>query len=147
MTLSSQESGKACSEPEITTDFGKYATKRRYFTLPLPDGGSFRVQSLKRSEVMGKMVHFPPENHFDALITLAVVDENGDTIWPCSQESFAENLDLDWQVYEALLEGVKAFCTNSIDYEALAKNSGTTQNGASKSGSPESSVESTSTSS
>jgi len=79
--------------------------------------------------MMPKIRALAPERHFDALITLAVVDERGDTIWACCEESFIEHLDdMDYQVYEAMLEAVKAFCTNSIDYEALAKNYEATPN-------------------
>ena len=125
--MSSEQSD---SKSEVTTDFSKYSKGRRYFDLPLPGGGKFRVQSVRRSEVLSKMVNLPPVRQLDALITLAVVDENGDTIWACSEESFATNLDdMDYQVYEAMLEAVKAFCTNSIDYEELAKNYDQTRNG------------------
>lgn len=121
--LSSAESDNSTpSEVEIRTSFESATTSRRFKVVPLPDGTHVRLRSLKRSEMMGRLRTLSESRHFDALITLAVVDENGDTIWACGEESFVLLDEMDYQLYEALLESVKAFCTNGIDYEAAIKN-------------------------
>lgn len=119
--ISSSESSEVSSQP--LNDFAKFS-QRRFTELPLPGGGVFRVRSLKRSELVPKLRALPAERHYDVMIALAVVNHQGDTVWACSEESFVEHFDdMDFQIYDALYEGVKAFCTNPINYEELKKNS------------------------
>ena len=82
---------------------------------------------------------FPVGMHFQAVACLALVDDMGDTLLPFSEEGCRKIDELPGNVGEAIIEAVKAFCLNSIDYEELAKNYEMTRNDARLSGSRESS--------
>ena len=119
------------SEPSTSTEttdtplaVGLPKRGRRYGTYEFADGTLFRLQSLGVLEVRNKLKEFPESRHMDVLIALAWVDENGDTIVPCSEKGFVEFLDSadDFRDYERLFEAVKGHCRNTVSFEETVKN-------------------------
>lgn len=90
--------------------------------IPLPGGRTIclKVPTLGKIREIGK--RFPPSLHFAAMACECWVDELGDSILPTSEEGCAQLDALAGPIGEAIIEAVKAFCLNSIDYEAIAKN-------------------------
>ena len=90
--------------------------------VPLPGGKTIclKIPSLGKIRDIGK--RFPPALHFAAMACECWVDELGDSILPTSEDGCMQLDALDGPIGEAIIGAVKAFCLNSIDYEALAKN-------------------------
>lgn len=102
---------------------GSVDFEREYFDdIPMPGGRTLRLQSLTYGELK-KCVSVEAGHHFVAAVCLAAVDEKGDTIFAFSPTQFANFENMPSKIVEAMIEAVKAYVLNSIDYEALAKNS------------------------
>ena len=98
------------------------AAGHRYVNdLPLPNGRKFRLKVPKWNEVK-QCLTFPVTMHFQAVACISWVDSHGDTLLPLSEEGVAKFDQMDAPIADAILEAVKLYCLNGINYEEAVKN-------------------------
>ena len=99
---------------------GQHRDRSRLFTLPT--GQQIRCKRFSFG-VEAQCAKLFPDNPFLACITKAFVDEHGDTLWATTDEQIAKFKEYDADIVEALIEIMKAYCLNDIDYDQAVKNS------------------------